>query len=396
MDWMNNAIIYQIFIDRFSCGKARDSQTPICEGPVFCGGNIRGIIERLDYLHDLGITALWITPLNTTSAYHGYHITDYFSVDPHFGTLEDVKELISLAHGKGIKLLIDFVPNHLSSQHPYFIDAQQNKDSQYRNWFYFQEWPDEYRCFLQYRELPKLNLDHPPAREHIIAAAKYWLGVGFDGLRLDHVFGPSHDFWRAFRREVKKDFPHAVLVGEAYGISGVHKIAWKNLPTINLRGKFWKRLFQMSDQGMCAYVGELDGTLDFTFQKMMLDYIARGGFFRPRWLLALKLKFHYMKFPKGFFLPTFLDNHDLDRFIFIAGGNKEKLKIAAQIQFAQNQPAIIYQGTEMGVLQKCRIDSVKSYGDLEVRTMLPWGAIDQELFAFYQGLIRKKKTGNDR
>lgn len=391
MSWFRNAIVYQIFVDRFSRGLVADARPASCEGPVFCGGNIRGIIERLDYLDELGVTAIWLSPFNTTSAYHGYHITDFFGVDPRFGTLEDVQELIAKAHGRGMKLIMDFVPNHMSSQHPFFVDAQKNKASEYRQWFYFQKWPNRYRCFMSFGELPKINLDYAPARDHIIGAAKYWLAMGFDALRLDHVFGPSHRFWAFFRESIKHDFPDALLIGEAFGVAGLHKIAYKDLASINLPGKFWLRLFQASDRAMRAYTSSLDGALDFTFQAFAVNYVARPNRLHPHWLLNLRLKAHYAKFPPGFFLPAFLDNHDINRFLFECGDNKERLKEAAKLQFAQNQPVVIYQGTEVGVSQEKDIADVPSYGDLQVRHMMPWNNFDAELLAFYKDLIKQRR-----
>lgn len=390
MPWPQTAVIYQIFIDRFSRGPARDRELAPDNTPVFCGGNLRGIIARLDYLSDLGVTALWLSPFNTGSAYHGYHITDFFGVDPRFGTNEELKELISRAHERGMKLLMDFVPNHMSSQHPYFVEAQKRSDSPYRKWFTFKKWPDDYLCFLQFKDLPKIDLEYAPARDHLVSAAKHWLGLGFDGLRLDHVFGPTHGFWRHFRTEIKSAFPDSVLIGEAYGVSGAHKITYQNLSTINLRSKFLLRLFQASDQAMRAYIGELDGALDFTFQALVRNYIARKSPLRPYWLLQMLLKLHYAKFPAGFLLPAFLDNHDINRFLFEAGGDKEKLKEAARLQFAQRQPVVIYQGTEAGMTQEKDIASIASYGDLQARAMVSWDKMDQELLAFYKDIIRQR------
>jgi len=219
-------------IDRFS---SRTSN--LSNKPIFLGGNLRGITEKIPYLKDLGIDVIWISPFYKTSAYHGYHITDFFKVDPHFGTEEDLVELIDYVHKNNMHIIADFVPNHCSKFHPFFQEAQQDKYSKYRKWFYFQKWPDRCLCFLHFPELPKINLDYPPAREYIINAARYWLRFGLDGFRLDHVIGPSNKFWRIFSREIKKDYPNVILIGEAW----MEGIKFSDLKTIKIRGNYFKK-----------------------------------------------------------------------------------------------------------------------------------------------------------
>jgi glycosidase len=391
VEWFQDAIIYHIFIDRFSRGKEKDTEEVDAKKPVFCGGNIRGIIERLDYIEDLGANTIWLSPFNSTSAYHGYHITDFFEVDERFGTREDIKELIQKAKERKIRMIMDFVPNHCSYKHPYFKEAQKDKNSSYYNWFYFNKWPEKYLCFLSFKELPKLNLDYPPVKNHIIEAAKHWLDFGFDGFRLDHVIGPSHDFWEDFRREIKKDFPKVVLVGEICGLGEINPISFKDLRTVKTKNKFFKRLLRAEDWTMRSYVQVLDGALDFTFQGILKKYMNS-----KKTCLESKLKKHYDKFPKNFLLPNFLDNHDMNRFLFEMKEDKEKLKKAARIQFAQSQPVIIYYGTEVGLSQKRDIASISDHGDLEARKMMPWdkNKQDGELLEFYKKLILEKKQNS--
>jgi glycosidase len=143
---LRDIVIYHVFLDRFavhSSNIAIDEDTP-----QFCGGSIRGVIEKLDYIRDLGAKALYLTPFNKCSAYHGYHITDFLEVDERFGTLSDLNELITLCHSFGMLFIMDFVPNHVSSKHPFFLDAENNPESKYRNWFYFTNWPKQKVCFL--------------------------------------------------------------------------------------------------------------------------------------------------------------------------------------------------------------------------------------------------------
>ncbi len=240
-------------------------------------------------------------------------------------------------------------------------------------------------CFLKYKEIPKLNLDYPNAREHIIKSVKYWLAFGFDGVRLDHVVGPKHKFWKIFRNEIKKEFPDAVLIGEAC----MFGIKLSELKTINIKNKFIKWLIhQESDLLLKEYYGELDGVLDFKFQELMKECFRLKNPDIKK--LKLKLKKHYKKFSPDYFLPCFLDNHDINRFLFECSNDIEKLKQAVKIQFEQDQPIIIYQGTEFGMTQEKAISDFSSHGDLQVRKPLPWNKPNKKIFEFYKELIKQR------
>ncbi len=384
-NWFKKAIVYQVLIDRFAgYGNGDWNQ------PEFLGGNIRGIINKLDYLSDLGVTALWISPFYKSSAYHGYHITDFKEVDPHFGTLEDIKELIEKCHQRNMDIIAGFVPNHCSSEHPWFRDAQKNKNSKYKDWFIFEKWPDDYLCFLTVKQLPKLNLDNPATRDYIVDAAKYWLSLGFDGYRLDHIVGPRHKFWKHFNREIKKDYPGAVLFGEAW--MGEIKIEYYK--TVHLNRKITRFLLGMSQDSLQReYRGEMDGVLDFKLRDFLRDYYAFADENTNLDELNEKIEKHYKKYFSDYFLPSFLDNHDLNRFMFLAGNNKEKLKKAATKQFSLPQPAIIYYGTETGLGQEQSVWDQRPYADLEARRPMPWNNLDQDLIDFYKKIISIKKAG---
>ena len=381
-EWLKTSVIYHIFIDRFAGFQSSEHW----DQPIFLGGTIRGIIHKLPYLKDIGITTLWISPFYKTSAYHGYHITDFYQVDPHFGSLEDIKDLIHTSHEQNLHIIADFVPNHCSKEHPFFKEAQNNKNSQYKDWFYFTHWPSEYLCFLSVKELPKLNLNNPPTRDYIVNAAKYWLNMGLDGFRLDHIIGPSHTFWRHFKQEIKDNNPNVVLIGEAW-MMGIRQ---KELRTLQVRNKFFKWLSGAASENLFKeYIGEFDGVLDFTVQELIKKHITNPKISTKK--LEQQLKNHYAHFPEYFLLPTFLDNHDMDRFLFECKNDKEKLKRAAIIQFSLLQPAIIYYGTEIGMTQTKSHWTIPSNGDLQARQPMNWTNQDQDLFTFYKKLIKKKK-----
>jgi len=381
-EWFKNSVIYHILIDRFAGFKT----TKQWEKPIFLGGNIRGIIEKLPYLKLLNINTIWISPFYKTSAYHGYHITDFFQVDPHFGTNNDLEELIDSVHKLDMHIIADFVPNHCSKEHTYFKEAQSDINSEYKDWFYFTNWPDDYLCFLSVKEIPKINLDNPKARNYIINAAKHWLSIGFDGYRLDHVIGPSHYFWQQFRYEIKKNFPNVILIGEAW----MKGIKFNELNTLKIKNKLIKWLFGSSpDLLLKEYYGELDGVLDFQFQELIREFIAKESFSEKEFFEQIEN--HYKKYPNNYYLPTFLDNHDMNRFLFECN-TKEKLKKAAKIQFSINQPSIIYYGTEIGMTQNKSIWDIPQHGDLQARKPMDWDNIDNDLLDFYKKISKQKNN----
>lgn len=384
--WFKQAIVYHILIDRFAGFKSGDWNTP-----EFLGGNIKGITEKLGYLKELGVNTLWLSPFFETSAYHGYHVTDFLKIEPHFGELEDLEELIKKANQSGIRIIADFVPNHCSKHHPFFIEAQNDKNSKYFKWFTFNKWPHDYLCFLDVKELPKLNLDYPETRDYIINAAKYWLSIGIDGFRLDHVMGPKHSFWKYFRKEIKTADPKTVLIGEAW----LEGIRIKHLKTIHIKNKFirwlFRWLFRLSqDSVQKEYYGELDGVLDFRFQELMKIHINRNRAFGQSNIIRSALKRHFAGYPRDYFLATFLDNHDMNRFLFECHNDIDKLKAAATIQFQFEQPVIIYYGTETGMTHHNPVVVNRPHSDLEARQPMNWQNPNPEVFSFYRQLIKDR------
>jgi cyclomaltodextrinase / maltogenic alpha-amylase / neopullulanase len=212
--WVQDAIIYQIFADRFF-SPAADFPKVEAKPSLKSNGTLRGIIQKLDYIAELGVNCIWLTPIFPSPSYHGYDATSFFDINPRLGTQEEFKELIEEAHGRGIRLLMDFVPNHWSSRHPSFIEATQDRNSQYFNWYTFEHWPDQYKCFFTSRGLPQINLRYAAARQHVLDSAKYWLEFGADGYRVDYCIGPTPDFYGDFRRVTRTTKPDAWTFGEA-------------------------------------------------------------------------------------------------------------------------------------------------------------------------------------
>jgi len=362
-DWSSEAIIYQIFPDRFHPGQGNQWNDTQNLREVY-GGTIRGIVENLDYVADLGFNCIWLNPFFPDDTYHGYHASDYFHVNPRLGTDDDVRELVEQAHIRGIKVILDFVANHWGSQHPTFQAALADQSSEFYDWYIWNQWPHDYESFFSVKELPAINVDNPDTREHLLEATRYWLeDFDFDGYRLDYALGPSYDFWTDFRAAVQKAKPEAWIFGEVV-----------ETPETQLR-----------------YWGRLHGCLDFVLQQALRQTFAFG----EMTLSAFDSLLHKHEdfFPRDFSRPSFLDNHDVNRFLWLVEGDQRKLKLAALCQFTLAGPPIVYYGTEVGLSQNRDIVAPSGRHEME-QSRLPmlWGEEqDADLVDYYRWLIHFRR-----
>jgi glycosidase len=355
--WVHDAVIYHIYLDRFHPGsggqwRVLDKETGIL------GGTLRGVTEHLDYIAQLGANTIWLSPVFASPTYHRYDATDLLQVDPALGTNEDLGALVQAAHARGLRVLLDLAANHISNRHPVFQQAQANPAGPYRDWFTFTRWPDEYVMFFSSKGLPRFNNEYPPARAYMLDAVRFWLErYDIDGYRLDYVLGPSHDFWSDYYRTVKAIKPDSFSVAEATAGANVLR----------------------------SYEGRMDGALDFTFLTMIRGLIAFETIPISAFDRFVTQSARY--YSPGFVRATFLDNHDMNRFLWVAKGDRRKLEVAAAIQFTLAGPPIIYYGTEVGIRQKGDVRA-SGYGrDVEARGPMLWGAEqDAGLLAYYRRL----------
>lgn len=340
-EWAKDAIVYQIFIDRFYPGQGKAWQlSQNLKNPF--GGTLRGVIEKLGYIQSMGFNAIWLTPIFESPSQHGYDITDFYKINSRLGSMADFNELIAKAHRLGIKVIFDFVANHCSRNHPYFIDALKTQSSAFHDWFVWKTWPD-YECFYDVRNLPKINLRYgSPAREYLLDCAQYWLKLGVDGYRLDHAHGPEMDFWVDFRRVCAETNPDVWTFGE---------------------------ITQPADVLM-NYGGGLNGTLDFllcqklreTFGTRSINLSEFGAF----------VENHFEYYPEEFSLPSFIDNHDMNRFAFLAQDDQRYLKLALFVLGMLPGAPIIYYGTEIALSQNQSIHASGAQGFDESRLPMNW------------------------
>jgi glycosidase len=364
-EWMNEAVIYHIFLDRFHPGTPDGAFEQGLEARARHGGTLEGVRQALPYLVDLGVNCLWFSPLGPSETYHRYDTMDFFGVDPELGTAEDLQALVRAAHDRGIRIWLDFVPSHSSWHHPAFLAAQQDRSSPTYAWYIFDEWPHDYRSFLQSsRYLPSFNTEDPGARGHLIDAAVYWLReFDVDGYRIDHVIAAGMDFWVALRRATEAVKDDTVLVGEA------------------------------TDTPDCLrrYSGRLHGILDFPLARAL-----RLTFGVEEWKLDQLDSFlnaYELYMVDGPGTVSFLDNHDMDRFLWVAGNDVERLKMAAICQFTLSATPVLYYGTEIGLTQNAGSAQLGFGGDEQARGDMSWdqSTWNHDLLSFYRSLIRLRR-----
>lgn len=329
--WMQEAVFYQIFVDRFCLGNQEKDKSyinmewgGIPTPKSFAGGDLRGITEKLDYLCGLGINALYLTPIFSSISNHKYDIKDYRKIDRQFGDEEDLRELVRQAHKRGVRLILDAVFNHCSMDLPQFSDVRERgRASAYYDWFLIQgDYPDtenvNYECFASCAYMPKLNTANEDVQDFLIETALYWMReFEIDGWRLDVSDEVSHEFWRKFRRAVKAENQEAVIIGENWHDAYPY-----------LRGD------------------QYDSIMNYAFTKACLDYFARGRFRAED--MAEKLNGNLMRnmTQVNRMMLNLLDSHDTHRFFTETGGNKDKLLAATALEMVYMGTPCIYYGTE--------------------------------------------------
>ena len=348
---MNQERIYHIMIDRFFPIKGDDANGN------FKGGCLRSVIDHLDYIQGLGMTGVMLTPFYKTAAYHGYHIVDFEKVDPHFGTKEDVNELVDKVHEKGMTIVADFVANHCHKSCKLFADGK------HRDWFLFQ--PDgTYKSFAGITDLPMFNTDNREVQIYLTQRALALCEMGFDAIRLDHATGPSYAFWSFFRRTIKKQYPNVSLIGEVWG-----KLDFR--PRNAIRYFFNRLRYDVQEARQLEYVGILDGVLDFRYQQILCKAANKAMPIVDNQKLYNAVKIHFARYPTRFQLWLFLDNHDLNRFLFECNGNTMLLK--ESIAFSEqwnDKPYLMFYGTEKEFTNNKSIFDGTPYADERVRMYL--------------------------
>jgi glycosidase len=369
-EWAKRAVIYQIFPDSFATSKRYISCKSSClrnSGGEACesinGGTLRGIIENLDYLVEMGINCLYLNPIFSAGRYHKYDTINYFEIDPNFGDNETFKELVAQCHRNGISVVLDGVFNHSGSGFFAFKDAVLNGvNSRFKDWFYRLDFPvktqgkPNYECFAYESHMPKLNTGNQEAADYFCEVGKFWIReADIDGWRLDVANEVDHDFWRQFRKAVRSVKPDAFLIAEIWEDSQ----AWL-----------------MGDQ--------FDSTMNYRFTHICREFFAEGKISMEDF--DARINAMNMRYMKNMTLGqmNLLDSHDVPRFLYWCGEDLRKLKLAALFQF-----------TFVGIPSICYGDerAVTGYKESEYRSPMPWADNDTtvNLGSYYKRLIDIRK-----
>lgn len=358
--WARDARIYHIFIDRFNPGKDNDwLQTKDLMG--FCGGTLDGITEKLDYIESLNINCLWLSPTWVSPSHHGYDALDYRKTEARLGGDEALRRLIGEAHDRDIRILLDLPCNHMSNEHEIFQLALNDSTNPYHDWFTFDDSEHGYRSFFGVKTLPELNLANPDTRDWMIENALYWLKeFDIDGYRLDYANGPGPEFWTDFIVACKQEKTDSFCFGEVVD----------------------------APEMMQPYVGILDGCLDFHLGDAMRRTFGWETMSRDDLETFKDRQLAYFAHPE-FVMPSFVDNHDMDRIAVLTKGDIERVKEAAKFQMKLPSPPIIYYGTEIGLSQP---KSVSEGGLHFSRTPMIWDESQQnlDLLEFYRDLMSQR------
>lgn len=212
-DWFSEAVIYEIFVRSF-----QDT-----DGDGI--GDLVGVTAGQDYIQSLGANTIWLMPVYPSPSEHGYDVEDFFDINPDYGDIEDLQTLVDEAHSRGMRIILDFVPSHLSNQNPIFADAYGNPSSEYSDWFV---WTNDgqtmYASFAGNEQMPRFNLFNPEVVDYLTEAGLYWIDLdgdgnfsdGIDGFRVDNATFPPQEFLVDLRQGIKSANPDALLLGETW------------------------------------------------------------------------------------------------------------------------------------------------------------------------------------
>jgi glycosidase len=343
--WPQAGVTYEIFVQSFYDSNGDGI------------GDLNGVTEKLDYVSELGADAIWFMPIMASPTYHKYDVTDYKSIHPDYGTMEDFKKLLEEAHSRDIKIVIDMIINHTSTQHPWFIESSSSRDNAYRDYYVWaqkdtitafldkkvitldsdniRQWHDpgkgeDFYYGFFWGGMPDLNFDNPKVREEIYEIGRFWLEeVGVDGFRLDaakHIFPDdrpldNHAFWKEFRSKMEAIKPDVYLVGEVYDKKEIVAPYLPGLPALFNFDFHYTLLEALNTE---------NGMLLATKQKEILDF--------------------YQGITSSFIDATISSNHDQPRLLNELDSDPEKYKQASTIMLTMPGAPYLYYGEEIGML----------------------------------------------
>lgn len=365
VEWTGKGVFYQIFVDRFCMGEEDKDRSYInCKWgdlptpKTFAGGDLKGIIQKLDYIKGLGMNTIYLTPVFQSKSNHKYDISDYYRVDKHFGTNEDLKLLVDAAHGKGMRIVLDAVFNHCSEEMREFQDVvQKGRASEYYDWFViYGDKPDRkqgnYEMFASCVYMPKFNTSNEGAQQFLIDIACHYINeYDIDGWRLDVSDEVSHDFWRKFRKAVKACKQDCIILGEN----------WHDASNY-LRGD------------------QYDSIMNYAFTKACLDFFAWNKMNARQMAEKLSDILARNTDTVNHMMLNLLDSHDTHRFFSEVGCDEEKIKAAVHLLYLFPGMPCLFYGTET---------LTRGGYDPDCRRCMDWEGIDEGKYRSMTEVIRQ-------
>lgn len=374
-EWVKKTVWYQIFPERFDNGDTTNDPDNVLEWGSknpdrddFFGGDLQGVINRLDHLVDLGINGIYFCPIFKASSNHKYDTIDYFEIDPQFGTKELFKELVEKAHEKGIKIMLDAVFNHTGYYSKEWLDVVENGEkSKYKDWFHINRYPVEfgkngnfegattiaYDTFAFTPRMPKLNTANPEVREYLLKIAKYWIEeFDIDAWRLDVANEVDHHFWKAFYHEttsLKEDF---YILGEIWHSSQ----SWLN-------------------------GDEFHAVMNYAYTETIINYFVKKDISSTKLASGLYEQLMLYRNQTNQVMFNCLDSHDTTRLLTLCNGDKDLAKMTLAFTFLQQGSPCIYYGTEY---------AMEGENDPDCRRCMVWeeDKQDKEFYEFIKELIQ--------
>lgn len=332
-EWVPDAVFYQIFPDRF-CNGNPANDPPGAEGwggvPTRenrFGGDLSGIVERLDYISQMGFNSLYLNPIFSAGSNHKYDTHDYFSIDPSFGTDADFDRLMREAHSRGMRVVLDGVFNHCGLGFAPFIDVlEHGENSRYRDWFGVYDFPvrtsptPNYATCGGANYLPRLNTHNEEVERFIAEVTLHWLERGIDGWRLDVPYEIHTAFWRRYRQTVKNRHPNAYLVAEE----------WRD-PDPFLQGDTF------------------DGVMHYRLRELAFDFIIKNALTGEAFGRGLDALRKRLPVASEYGMLTLLGSHDTARLLTECEGDTRKVNLLHTLLMTLPGAPMIYYGDENGM-----------------------------------------------
>lgn len=371
-DWAKDAIIYQIYPDSFATKERSISgigmQVLNQDGSISTskfGGTLEGITQNLDYLEELGINCIYLTPIFKSLSWHKYDTVDYLEVDPCLGSKSDLKELVRACHKKKIKVILDGVFNHSSPEFFAFKDVlEKGANSAYVDWFYIKSFPimrgehPNYECFAYVDTMPKLNTGNEEVKKYILNVATYWIKeFDIDGWRLDVANEVDLDFWREYRKAVRSIKKDALLIGEIWDDAHVF-----------LQGE------------------QFDSAMNYNLYFACRDFFAEQSITPKQFSDRIQYLLTRYKTQIQEVQMNLIDSHDVSRFLSLVQEDKRRLKLGVLFLLTHVGMPMVFYGDEQGL---------SGIEEINYRRPMKWNQIHGDLFTYYQKLIRLRKENRD-